>query len=148
MKRLLPAVALAVALAACVSASTRVEIPVTPAPTASPTPSPKASPIVSAKGFITVSSPTTNAKLQSPVIISGDASVFEAALQWRITDQGGRVIAEGLTTPSQGAPGRGTYSVSGPYPVTTETVAFVEGFSGGAKDGNIDHPVRGPVAPR
>ncbi len=148
MKRLLPAVALAVALAACVSASTRVEIPVTPAPTASPTPSPKASPIVSAKGFITVSSPTTNAKLQSPVIISGDASVFEAALQWRITDQGGRVIAEGLTTASQGAPGRGTYTVSVPYTVTTETVAFVEVFSRSPKDGNIDDLVRMPVTLR
>ena len=151
MKRFVLAVGLAVALASCVSASTRVEIPIpTASPTASPTSSPtaKPSPVVSAKGFITLSSPTVNAKLQSPVIITGDASVFEAALQWRITDTGGRVIAEGITTASQGAPGRGTYTVSVPYTVTTETVAFVEVYSRSPKDGNIDELVRVPVTLR
>ena len=149
MTRLPCALGFAVVLASCVSASTKVEIPVpTPTATASPTPSPKSSPIVSAKGFITMTSPTTNAKLQSPVIIAGDASVFEAALQWRITDQGGRVIAEGITTASMGAPARGTYTVSVPYTVTGETVAFVEVYSRSPKDGNIDELVRVPVTLR
>lgn len=95
-----------------------------------------------------MTSPTVNAKLQSPVVIAGDASVFEAALQWRISDTGGRVIAEGSTTASLGAPGRGTYTVSVPYTVTAETVAFVEVFSRSPKDGNIDELVRVPVTLR
>ncbi len=74
--------------------------------------------------------------------ISGDASVFEAALAWRITDTAGRVIVEGNTTASLGAPGRGTYSVSATYTVATRTVAFIEVFSRSAKDGNIDEIVR------
>jgi len=117
-----------------------------PVPTASPSPSP--APVVSAKGAITLKTPTVNAMLTSPVTISGDASVFEAALQWRISDTGGRVIAEGITTASLGAPGRGTYSVSVPYTVSTPTLAFVEVYSRSPKDGNIDELVRIPVTLR
>lgn len=151
MKALLPAVALAFALAACGGAPTALSSttgPATASPTALPTPTPKPTPVVSAKGFITLVSPTVNATLQSPVVITGDASVFEAALQWRITDTGGRVIAEGLTTASQGAPGRGTYTVTVPYTLASETVAFVEVYSRSPKDGNIDDLVRVPVTLR
>lgn len=149
MKRRLASLTMVLVLAACGPVPTaNVATTSLASPTASPTPSPKASPVASAKGFIAMTSPTTNAKLQSPAIISGDASVFEAALQWRITDQGGRVIAEGITTASQGAPGRGTYTVSVPYTVQAETVAFVEVFSRSPKDGNIDDLVGVPVTMR
>jgi len=116
--------------------------------TASPPPSPSPTAVVSAKGAITLKTPTVNATLTSPVIITGDASVFEAALQWRISDTGGRVIAEGNTTASQGGPGRGTFTVTVPYTVATETVAFVEVYSRSPKDGNIDEIVRVPVTLR
>lgn len=150
MKALLILLALVLVLASCSPGPTVAfdSRPPSTSPTATPTASSKPSPIVSAKGFITMTSPTVNATLQSPIIITGDASVFEAALQWRITDTGGRVIAEGITTASQGAPGRGTFSVSVPYTVTTETVAFVEVYSRSPKDGNIDDLVRVPVTLR
>ena len=136
-------VGLALVLVACDPA------PVAVTPSASPSPSVKPTAIVSRKRFITLSSQTVNAKLQSPVIITGDASVFEAALQWRITDTGGRVIAEGIATASQGAPGRGTYTVTVPYTLRTEEiVAFVEVYSRSPKDGNIDDLVRVPVTLR
>ena len=139
----LVALGLALVLAACDPA------PIAVPPSASPPPGVKPTAVVSAKGFITLSSPTVNAKLQSPVIIAGDASVFEAALQWRITDTGGRVIAEGIATASQGAPGRGTYTVTVPYTLCTEEiVAFVEVYSRSPKDGNIDDLVRVPVTLR
>ena len=153
MNQLLIALTLSAVLASCVNSSSAAD-PATAAPatstppTATLTPTAKPSPVVSAKGFITLTSPTVNAKLQSPISITGDASVFEAALQWRITDTGGRVIAEGITTASLGAPGRGTYTVSVPYTVTTETVAFVEVYSRSPKDGNIDELVRVPVTLR
>ena len=150
MKQRLIALALSAVLASCANSSSAADPATaalaTPTPTATPTARP--SPVVSAKGFITMTSPTVNGKLQSPVVITGDASVFEAALQWRISDTGGRVIAEGSTTASLGAPGRGTYSVSVPYTVTAETVAFVEVFSRSPKDGNIDELVRVPVTLR
>ena len=141
------AVALVVlVIASCASAGTPGLAP-SPSPVAS---TPAASPSVptSAKGAITLKMPAVNAKLTSPVTISGDASVFEAALAWRITDTAGRVIVEGFTTASLGAPGRGTFSVSASYTVPAETVAFIEVFSRSAKDGSIDEIVRIPVTLR
>lgn len=153
MKRLLASVGLAL-VASCNGApsATGSALPFgggSPVPAVVVTSSPRASPVVSAKGFITLTSPTVNATLRSPVIITGDASVFEAALQWRITDTGGRVIAEGNTTASQGAPGRGTFSVTVPYSLRSDVVvAFVEVYSRSPKDGNIDELVRVPVTLR
>ena len=137
-----------------VSACGRIATP--PTPTDSPAPAtsrpplatPIPSPVTSAKGAITLKAPLINATLTSPITISGDASVFEANVQWRISDTSGRVLAEGFTTASLGAPGRGDFSVSATYTVTRETIAFVEVYSRSAKDGNIDEIVRIPVVLR
>lgn len=153
MRQIIGAAVLVLVMTSCGSTANVGAVPsTTPATTApiasqtpTPSPSPKPTPVVSAKGAITLTSPTVNASLHSPVLSTGDASVFEAALSWRISDTGGRVIAEGNTTASQGAPGRGTYSVTAPYTVTTETVAFIEVYSRSAKDGSIDEIVRVPV---
>lgn len=116
--------------------------------TAGPSSSPSPTAVTSAKGAITLKAPAINARLTSPVTISGDASVFEAALQWRIIDTAGRVLASGSMTASLGAPGRGNYSVNATYTVPTETVAFIEVFSRSPKDGTIDEIVRIPVTLR
>ncbi|GAC1458524.1 MAG: hypothetical protein NVS1B1_05790 [Candidatus Limnocylindrales bacterium] len=93
--------------------------------------------------------PAANARLSSPFTVTGDASVFEAALQWRLSDTAGRVIASGSTTASLGAPGRGTYSVTVSYfGQGADTIAFVEVFSRSPKDGEIDEIVRLPVTLR
>ena len=134
-----------VVLAACGGAGTGAAAP---PPTASPTPSPVPSSVTSAKGAITLKTPLTNATLTSPVTITGDASVFEANVQWRISDTSGRVLAEGFTTASLGAPGRGDFSVTATYTVPRATIAFVEVFSRSPKDGNIDEIVRIPVTLR
>lgn len=79
-------------------------------------------------------------------MISGDASVFEATLQWRIVDSGGKVYAQGNTTASAGAPARGTFSVSVTFRApTTDTSGFVEVFETSPRDGSIDDIVRVPV---
>jgi hypothetical protein len=139
------ALLLAVSVVACGGAGTAAA---SPSPTASPTATPVPSPVTSSKGAITLKSPLTNATLTSPVTISGDASVFEANVQWRISDTSGRVLAEGFTTASLGAPGRGDFSVTATYTVARQTIAFVEVFSRSPKDGNIDEIVRIPVTLR
>jgi hypothetical protein len=58
------------------------------------------------------------------------------------------VLAEGFTTASLGAPGRGDFSVTATYTVPRETVAFVEVYSVSPKDGKIDEIVRIPVTLR
>ena len=137
------ALVLALLLAECGGAAVTA-----PSPTPTPTTTPVPSPVTSAKGAITLRSPLQNATLTGSVRISGDASVFEANLQWRIVDIGGKVIAEGVTTASQGAPGRGDFSVIVAYTVPRETAAFVEVYSRSPKDGNIDELVRVPVTLR
>lgn len=108
--------------------------------------SPSATALSSAKGFIVVRSPLANARVRSPLTISGDASVFEAALQWRVTDSAGRVIAQGSTTASAGAPARGTFTVTATFLApSVDTIAIVEVFDRSPRDGSIDEIVRVPV---
>ena len=123
--------------------------PATPAPTtatpAPPTAAP-ATPLVSARGSITVSRPLPGARVTSPVTVAGDASVFEAALQWRIVDAAGTVLGQGNAMASQGAPGRGTFSIAAAFTAPAgDTVGSIEVFDRSPRDGSIDEIVRVPV---
>ncbi len=125
------------------SPSPSVFFTVIPTPTASP-PSPTA--LVSARGSIVVRQPLANARVFSPLGIGGDASVFEAALSWRITDTAGRVVAQGNATATAGAPARGTFSVTAFYTEpSADTLGFVEVYDRSPRDGSIDEIVRVPV---
>ena len=105
-----------------------------------------AGPITSTKGWITVRQPVSGARVRPPVAITGDASVFEGTLQWRVVDGGGRVLAEGHTTATAGAPGRGAFSVTATFtPPTADTSGAIEVYSRSPKDGQIDDLVRVPV---
>lgn len=112
--------------------------------TASARPSPTA--LVSAKGLIVVRKPLANDRITSPATISGDASVFEAALAWRITDSAGRILAEGNTTATAGAPGRGTFTIAATFsPPASDIIGIIEVFERSPRDGTIDEIVRVPV---
>lgn len=112
--------------------------------TASPAPSPTA--LTSAKGFITVRQPLANARVAPPLVITGDASVFEANVEWRVTDTAGRVLAQGSTTASASAPARGTFTILASVPrPTADTIAFIEVFDRNPRDGSVDELVRVPI---
>lgn len=114
--------------------------------TASPAASASAGALTSAKGAITVRAPLAGARVTSPLTIAGDASVFEANLQWRIVDAGGRALVEGIATASAGAPERGTFSVTATFtPPSADTSGVVEVYTRSPKDGQIDDIVRVPV---
>jgi hypothetical protein len=118
----------------------------TPSPSRTPTPTPAPTPLVSARGSIVVREPLANARVRSPLTIAGDASVFEASLQWQVTDTAGRVMAKGFTTASAGAPGRGTFSIQATYADPgSDVIGFAEVFSVSPRDGNIDEIVRVPI---
>lgn len=117
-----------------------------PSPAVSSSVAPSATTLSSARGFITVSRPQANARVTSPLTISGEASVFEATLQWRVTDSAGRVLAQGVTTATAGAPARGTYTVVATFtPPSTDTIGIVEVYERSPRDGSIDEIVRVPV---
>lgn len=122
----------------------------TAAPTAAPTtassPTPRPTPITSAKGLIAVSEPVSGQTIRGGVLVSGDASVFEANVQYRVVTAAGSVIAQGHTTASAAAPQRGTFRIEVKFdvPYSTEQ-GFVEVFETSAKDGSISDIVRVPV---
>ena len=129
----------------------------TPAPTAALTSSPstppltlaptaKPSPLTSAKGSITVTSPLRGDQIAPPLVIAGEASVFEATVAWRVVTSSGAVLAQGNVLASVGAPQRGTFStkVSFNQPYYGEA-GFVEVYEVSPKDGSISDIVRVPV---
>ena len=128
---------------------TTLTVPPTGSPTASPTSTatPSPTPLISSKGGIVVRQPLANSRVRSPLVISGDASVFEANLVWQITDTAGRVLAgPAITTATAGAPQRGTFTITATYAdPASDIIGFAEVFTRSPRDGNIDEIVRVPL---
>jgi hypothetical protein len=117
-----------------------------PTPSPTPTPTPVPTPLLSARGGILVKEPLANTKVRSPLTISGEASVFEAALVWQVTDTAGRVLASGFTTATLGAPAKGTFSITATYQdPPSDIIGFAEVYTRSPKDGEIDEIVRVPL---
>jgi hypothetical protein len=117
-----------------------------PTPSPSPTPTPVPTPLLSARGGILVKEPLANTRVRSPLTISGEASVFEAALVWQVTDTAGRVLASGFTTATAGAPAKGTFSLTATYQdPPSDIIGFAEVYTRSPKDGEIDEIVRVPL---
>ncbi|MEK6208493.1 MAG: Gmad2 immunoglobulin-like domain-containing protein [Chloroflexota bacterium] len=117
-----------------------------PTPSPTPTPTPVPTPLLSARGGILVKEPLANTRVRSPLTISGEASVFEAALVWQVTDTAGRVLASGFTTATAGAPGKGTFSITATYQdPPSDIIGFAEVYTRSPRDGEIDEIVRVPL---
>jgi hypothetical protein len=117
-----------------------------PTPSPSPTPTPVPTPLLSARGGILVKEPLANTRVRSPLTITGEASVFEAALVWQVTDTAGRVLASGITTATAGAPQKGTFSITATYAdPPSDIIGFAEVYTRSPLDGTIDEIVRVPV---
>ena len=117
-----------------------------PTPSPTPTPTPVPTPLLSARGGILVKEPLANTKVRSPLTISGEASVFEAALIWQVTDTAGRVLASGITTATAGAPAKGTFSITATYAdPPSDIIGFAEVYTRSPRDGEIDEIVRVPL---
>ena len=117
-----------------------------PTPSPTPTPTPVPTPLLSARGGILVKEPLANTKVRSPLTISGEASVFEAALIWQVTDTAGRVLASGFTTATAGAPEKGTFTITATYAdPPSDIIGFAEVYTRSPRDGSIDEIVRVPL---
>jgi hypothetical protein len=117
-----------------------------PTPSPTPTPTPVPTPLLSARGGILVKEPLANTRVRSPLTINGEASVFEAALIWQMTDTAGRVLASGITTATAGAPAKGTFTITATYQdPPSDIIGFAEVFTRSPRDGEIDEIVRVPL---
>jgi immunoglobulin-like protein involved in spore germination len=117
-----------------------------PTPSPTPTPTPVPTPLLSARGGILLKEPLANTKVRSPLTITGEASVYEAALVWQVTDTAGRVLAGGITTATAGAPQKGTFSITATYAdPASDIIGFAEVYTRSPRDGTIDEIVRVPL---
>jgi immunoglobulin-like protein involved in spore germination len=125
MARLLPLLPLAALLAACGSSSD-----------AGPTTT------TGALAPIVVEAPAAGAEVPLAFTVSGTASVFEATLVVELR-RDGQVVQHRTVTASEGAPGRGTFSVRLHAP--SAGPATVAAYSPSAADGSRQHEQDVPV---
>ncbi len=115
----------------------------TPTATRAPAPTAPASP--TREPAIYVTAPTRDQAIRSPVRIAGRARVFEAAVRYEIVADG-RVIGQGHTTASAGAPEWGTFAADLSFtPPASATTGVVRVFSTSMKDGSVENLVEVPV---
>ncbi|MFX4261802.1 Gmad2 immunoglobulin-like domain-containing protein [Pelotomaculum propionicicum] len=94
---------------------------------------------------IWVNSPKPGQKVASPLEVSGSARVFEATVNIRLVDNTGKMIAEGFTTASEGAPGRGDFKYSLNFNATSPGQGELEVYWTSPKDGKELDKVSVPV---
>jgi hypothetical protein len=92
---------------------------------------------------ILVERPALGESVSSPVHVSGTASVFEATLRVRLVGPDGETLRDDVVTASEGAPGRGTFSVEIPFGASGS--GAVEAYTISAADGSEQHNVEVPV---
>lgn len=94
---------------------------------------------------IWINSPQPGQKAASPLEVSGSARVFEATVNIRLVDNTGKTIAEGFTTASEGAPGRGDFKYSLEFNAASPGQGELEVFWTSPKDGKELDKVSVPV---
>lgn len=85
---------------------------------------------------IWVTTPSPGQKVGTPLEARGSARVFEAAVNARLVDNSGRVLAQGTTTAAQGAPLRGDFVLSLPFSGAPGGSGNLEVFWISPKDGS------------
>lgn len=100
----------------------------------------------SASGNITVTSPVADEVVGLPLVVKGEARVFENTFNYRLLDADGTVLAEGNAMSNAPDVGEfGTFTVTTSYSAPTGTAGTLEVFDYSAKDGAVIDLVTFPV---
>lgn len=95
---------------------------------------------------VTVESPRPNDKVTNPIIVKGQARVFENTFSYALKDTNGNKLYENFAmTDAPDAGIFGNYTVKIPVPATAPKNLVVEVFEYSAKDGSVINLVRVPV---
>ena len=96
---------------------------------------------VDALAPIWVVEPAQGARVSRTFTVKGAATVFEATVQWAVTRPGSTTkLADGFVTASEGAPGRGTFTVTVTLPAGTTGDVVFTAWESSAEDGRALHP--------
>lgn len=108
-----------------------------------PTPTPLA---LTENDNMKVTEPEPNQKIGNPVIIRGEARVFENTVSLRVRDANGDVLAEAFTEANSPDIGEfGPFEISLVYKTPRGTTGTVEVFERSAKDGSEINKIKIPV---
>lgn len=95
---------------------------------------------------IIVTRPTANALVGNPIIIQGEARVFENNLNYRLLDAQGHILTQGFTTADAPDIGEfGDFSITASYTPTQASTGTLEIFSLSPMDGSVINLVTAPV---
>ncbi len=95
---------------------------------------------------IVIDSPLCGSIVQSPVTISGTASVFEASLTVAVKDSTGNELASAHVMASEGAPAKGTFSQDLKFSLSGGAQqGTIEGYSLSPEDGSVINLFAVPV---
>lgn len=98
------------------------------------------------QGNIRVVSPESNDEVGLPLIIRGQARVFENQFSWRVRDADGTILVEGSAMANSPDIGQfGPFEILASYPAPKGNTGTVEVFNYSARDGSEENMVRIPV---
>lgn len=104
-------------------------------------PCPELPPVVQSEN-IKVYAPAQGAQVTSPLVISGEARVFEGTVNYRILDETGSIISEGFTTAASPEMGEfGPYALTADYTPPATATGKLEVFNYSARDGSVENLV-------
>ncbi|HVF06540.1 MAG TPA: Gmad2 immunoglobulin-like domain-containing protein [Frankiaceae bacterium] len=90
---------------------------------------------------IWVVEPAQGAKVSRTFTVKGTATVFEATVSWAVTRPGSTTkIVDGYVTATEGAPGRGSFTVTVKLPAGTTGDVVFTAWESSAEDGSVQHP--------
>ena len=96
---------------------------------------------------IRVTNPTPNMSVTSPLLVQGEARVFENTVSLRLTDEAGRILAETFTTADAPDIGLfGPFEISLSFSKPAAATGLLEVFEQSAKDGSEINKVSIPVS--
>ncbi|UWG98672.1 GerMN domain-containing protein [Dehalobacter sp. DCM] len=95
--------------------------------------------------LIWVTEPTAEQAITSPLTIKGNAKIFEAVVSYRLKDSTGKILAQGHTMASAGAPERGDFKATLTFTPISTGKGVLEVFESSAKDGSDVNKVTIPV---
>ena len=94
---------------------------------------------------ILVEQPLPDARVASPLEISGTANTFEATFIAEILDAGGTSIAKKVVTATSGTGTRGTFATALAFTVDKEQAGTLWAYEASAEDGRPIHEVKVPL---
>ncbi|MEF3306142.1 Gmad2 immunoglobulin-like domain-containing protein [Paenibacillus sp. GYB003] len=89
-------------------------------------------------------SPRPGTEASSPIVVEGEARVFEAAFSWTLED-GHNVLAEGHAKAEEGAPAWGRFRFEIGYGKASQPNMTLLLFVHSAKDGKVEHQLAVPL---